>query len=569
MALDDLLHNRGRGVRHALKWRAGLARTALRQGLSTEEDDYAQYEGSQKQTYIYSVAAGPLGEQTYDVLRNELGVYGVLPLFGGSSRPTAKLIHIEQHEIEPLARCLLDVLGGEVEIYARVRGKFRRKLSRRVARNLRNEGKEFDLLVVEKRIESADAVHIQCSRIEVAVWSTQTRAYNKRYLQASSSVGQAARMRRKTFDALAAGGHNFDDDFPADDAPQFPIDVVYTWVDGDDPDWRESKSKHAADGESNFKQRVFKDERFRSRDELKYSLRSLELFAPWVRKIFIVTADQVPDWLNVDHPKIEVVSHRDIYRTSSHLPTFNSSSIETQLHHIDGLSRHFLYFNDDFFLGQLCDPSDFFFANGVLRSFPGDQRAYEREIDETSEEYIQADKNALELFMERFEATGRAIMQHVPYPSDRELLAEMESLWQKEFDTCAEQRFRSSRDLRPIAFMQYHYGFQTGRSIPSKVTHRYLALWSPHIEKQMQGALESRSCKTLCINDVGLADERVEEVNAATVGFLTSYFPLPSAFERVLGDPAYVQVENDASGVLVFESPAVIADDALNTEAPE
>ena len=40
--------------------------------------------------------------------------------------------------------------------------------------------------------------------------------------------------------------------------------------------------------------RVVHDERFRNRDELKYSLRSLDLFAPWVRTIHIVTADQCP-----------------------------------------------------------------------------------------------------------------------------------------------------------------------------------------------------------------------------------------------------------------------------------
>jgi hypothetical protein len=36
------------------------------------------------------------------------------------------------------------------------------------------------------------------------------------------------------------------------------------------------------------------DNRFRDSEELRYSLRSLVKYAPWVRKIFIVTDNQIP-----------------------------------------------------------------------------------------------------------------------------------------------------------------------------------------------------------------------------------------------------------------------------------
>ena len=50
--------------------------------------------------------------------------------------------------------------------------------------------------------------------------------------------------------------------------------------------------------------------RFADNDELRYSLRSLERFAPWIRNVIIVTNGQIPNWLNVEHPQIRLVQHR-------------------------------------------------------------------------------------------------------------------------------------------------------------------------------------------------------------------------------------------------------------------
>ena len=69
-------------------------------------------------------------------------------------------------------------------------------------------------------------------------------------------------------------------------------------------------------------------------EELRYSLRSVELYAPWIRRIFIVTNGQIPSWLNMSHPKVEVVPHSRIFPNSSHLPTFSSPAIESNIHRI-------------------------------------------------------------------------------------------------------------------------------------------------------------------------------------------------------------------------------------------
>lgn len=50
--------------------------------------------------------------------------------------------------------------------------------------------------------------------------------------------------------------------------------------------------------------------RFEDNEELRYSLRSIERHAPWVRNIFIVTNGQIPSWLNLDNPRVTIVTHQ-------------------------------------------------------------------------------------------------------------------------------------------------------------------------------------------------------------------------------------------------------------------
>lgn len=50
--------------------------------------------------------------------------------------------------------------------------------------------------------------------------------------------------------------------------------------------------------------------RFEDNEELRYSLRSVEKHAPWVRHVFVVTNGQIPSWLNLDNPRVSVVTHQ-------------------------------------------------------------------------------------------------------------------------------------------------------------------------------------------------------------------------------------------------------------------
>lgn len=143
------------------------------------------------------------------------------------------------------------------------------------------------------------------------------------------------------------------------------IDFVVTWVDDSDPVWRKKKCVYtgATVTEGDI------DARYRDWDMLKYWFRGVEKFAPWVRYVWFVTDDQKPEWLNLDHPKLKWVCHTD-FIPHEYLPTFNSHTIEWNLHRIEGLADQFVYFNDDMFLIRNASMEDFF-VKGLPCDRPG------------------------------------------------------------------------------------------------------------------------------------------------------------------------------------------------------
>jgi hypothetical protein len=93
--------------------------------------------------------------------------------------------------------------------------------------------------------------------------------------------------------------------------------------------------------------------RYRDWGEIRYSMRSAFMNAPWLRRVYLVvaSAEHVPAWLNITHPSIRVIYHHQLFDDPAHMPTFNSLAIESVLHRIPDLSEQFIYFNNDVFLG--------------------------------------------------------------------------------------------------------------------------------------------------------------------------------------------------------------------------
>lgn len=132
------------------------------------------------------------------------------------------------------------------------------------------------------------------------------------------------------------------------------IDFVITWVDGNDKEWLKEKNKYIKNDSSDRR-----EIRYRDWGNLHYWFRGVEKFTPWVNNIFFITWGHLPKWLNINHPKLNIIRHPD-YIPKKYLPTFSSHVLELNLHRIEGLSDKFVYFNDDTFIINTMNKSDFF-----------------------------------------------------------------------------------------------------------------------------------------------------------------------------------------------------------------
>lgn len=150
-----------------------------------------------------------------------------------------------------------------------------------------------------------------------------------------------------------------------------PIDIVIAWVDGNDSKLKNIRRQFMNQSESS---NALQDTRFASNDEIYFCIASILKFVPYCGKIYVVTDQQTPEWLDqfeqqnlCEKGKIRIVDHTELFRGHEFaLPTFNSLSIETMLWNIQGISDYFIYLNDDFFFNQPSDQQDFLVDNHMV-----------------------------------------------------------------------------------------------------------------------------------------------------------------------------------------------------------
>jgi len=341
-----------------------------------------------------------------------------------------------------------------------------------------------------------------------------------------------------------------------------PIDAVYLWVDGCDPAFQGELKRHLPSMGSDIQATAADPERFRDSGELRHSLRSLAVFAPWVRKIHIVTNGQVPDWLDLNHSRIALVSHEQIFADWSCLPTFNSHAIELQLHRIPGLARRFLYLNDDCFFGRAVRPEDYlvpgggqhlyFEPNPITDRFAGGplhDRAYlhtvgilDRKWPKNPAYYSSGayGRRIRDRLLGR-KPSWRMLPAHMPQLYDREILARLEDLFFEEVQLTSRRKFRSARDLVPrLAY--FYYLLESGEYGPELAIHalpwgseEYIfVMLHPAVNIQFDPFSAIRRLRPLffCLNDdLGAVDPDHPVLNHLRF-FLAEFFPNPSPFEK-------------------------------------
>lgn len=292
------------------------------------------------------------------------------------------------------------------------------------------------------------------------------------------------------------------------------MDIVITYVDGNDPVWQQDYQKYA--------NVPVMQKRFRDWGTLKYLLRGVEVNMPFIRNVYLVVShpSQVPSW--ADTSNLKVVLHSDII-PADHLPTFNSNTIELHLHNIDGLDEEYLYFNDDLFPVAPCRPEDFFRSgNGVL----GFTRHWfslgmYKKICRNSDVLARSSaglKQSCSFLRPQHICTAmiRSLCQELYEKNRQQILGSL-------------TRTRTSGNLTQYMFLDYQY--YKGRMIRERISSKHcsVALTSP---EKVAGYILNPQRNILCINDVKLSDDRYQQLRDVIHRSFETVFPNKSKFER-------------------------------------
>lgn len=312
------------------------------------------------------------------------------------------------------------------------------------------------------------------------------------------------------------------------------IDVIYTWVDGSDTAWQESRSAwfHTMNPDAPPTQDAQAARRFRDREELRYSLRSLQAYAPFVRHIYVVTCGQKPKWLKA-HSKISIVAHKDIFRKEADLPTFNSMAIEANLHHIQGLSEYYLYFNDDVFLTRPMTESDFFTKEGKARIFLSKHPLENGPPLPSDNGFYAANKNTADLLRLVFGSEKRFLQAHTPFPGKVSISTRAERMFPNVFQQVSSHRFRSQNDFTITNGIIPYVAVESGLGEASSADSH---TWNFGEDSEKDGKVAQHILASppqfLCIQDALKEDKGAEKAARFLKQFLQSLFPHPAPWEE-------------------------------------
>ncbi|MGL3806102.1 stealth conserved region 3 domain-containing protein [Paeniglutamicibacter sp. R2-26] len=308
----------------------------------------------------------------------------------------------------------------------------------------------------------------------------------------------------------------------------FPIDVVYTWVDGNDTAWMKRKASFIPNSSDAHDQAV-SAARFTNRDELRYSIRSLRRYAPWVRNIFVVTDNQTPEWLD-EESDVRVVSHSEIFPDETCLPTFNSHAIETALHRIPDLAEHFLYCNDDTVLLRQQVPETYFTPNGLAKFFPSPVKI--NYLSGEAEPHIAAAINNRDIIRGRFGVEITQSMLHTPHPHRKSVLAQIEHEQRDVIEATRSHRFRHPDDVSLLSSLGQYYGFCLEKYVQGSIRYTYVGLGRPGTEEQLAGLVTSGRLDVATFGESNVGYENPDETDRLLRCFFESKYPVPSRDEH-------------------------------------
>jgi Stealth protein CR2, conserved region 2/Stealth protein CR1, conserved region 1/Stealth protein CR4, conserved region 4 len=335
--------------------------------------------------------------------------------------------------------------------------------------------------------------------------------------------------------------------------PHDAIDIVYLWVDGNDSVWRAKRCRAASQLSASHRDAMAQygdvEGRYRDNDELRYNLRALEKFFPAHGHIYVVTDAQTPAWLR-SSDRLTVVDHRDLI-PAAHLPTFDSSHIESYIHRIPGLSERYFYLNDDVMFGAQVSVDNWFFDGGFYVAWSDEPPV----SDEPPQQNAGALENACRLSGAWFKASAQeanahnarvqAVAQgyehvlrtfaHSPRPMRKSVLFELENLAPDMFNLVRSTVFRTWDKPPIVCDFVLRWALATGLAKVRDYAHLYVSSGAAEQSAVLESLVKLiGKVEFFCINDTTddayPHDPRLTEVREA----LQRMFPQPSSFERVV-----------------------------------
>ncbi|MCL7465845.1 stealth conserved region 3 domain-containing protein [Phaeovulum sp. NW3] len=317
-------------------------------------------------------------------------------------------------------------------------------------------------------------------------------------------------------------------------ARQAPVDVVFTWVNHDDPDWQKQYRAHRPDAEGSGAGSADGAalSRFHSNDELRFSLRSVARNMAWVNRIFVFTNCAPPDWFDPAQQRLVWVPH-DAVIPAPFLPTFNSHVIESFLHRIPGLAERFVYLNDDVFIGRRLPKTTFFVENGISRAFLEGYGMVSGPAVPGDPDYRNAARTSAALIRETLGFAPTRLHLHAPFALRRDVLEEIEQRFAGPIAAMRQNRFRAMGDLNIPSFLYHHYAIGTGRALPAEM--QTLLVKNHDIRWRARlAAIAQDPPQTFCLNEGGAAPP-TRAWHREVRRVLGQVYPDPAPWERQSG----------------------------------
>jgi hypothetical protein len=323
-------------------------------------------------------------------------------------------------------------------------------------------------------------------------------------------------------------------------SPSEKIDIVYLWVDGNDPVWRQKRQTSLKQLNENTRNSIAKygnvEGRFRDNDELRYSLRALERYFPDCGHVYIVADAQTPAWLQ-NSARISIIDHTDLIPANK-LPTFDSANIESYIHHIPNLSERYFYLNDDVFFGSPVDVSHWFGNDGICVGWSDDLPV--------SNEGLQPDATALEnacrLSIQWLEAHSAKTSNykhtyrtfaHSPRPMLKSMLFALETEAADLFESVRSTVFRAWDKPTIVSDFVLRWALANGQAAVRDYSHIYLSTGEVKTAAELESFIAADGqIDFFCINDTTDNADKLDPRLAMVQAALQTMFPTASRYEK-------------------------------------